>query len=252
MSLVFWGTIFLTTTLCCEKELNWIAKAWNIFLSAHCLPTKNMARVEYYRLRYIYAICRGYNVNLGKMIVNSLDHITQAYHAGGVGLSGIITHICAVNGIPGLPTDVYMISGRKVSSETLEKFSARPRHQDEMVVREEQKEAEHDDMNLGDKEEPPLHHPQQQPLPPPNMPRADQYDQNLGYIVHQNDYLISAMQHQFAVNAHFNSFRSGLADDINAMAARLNIGERVRRPGNLPEFTRIPPQNPYGDDGEEN
>ena len=85
-------------------------------------------------------------------------------------------------------------------------------------------------------------------MPPPNMPRADQYDQNLGYIVRQNDYLISAMQHQFMVNAHFNTYHSGLADDINAMAARLNIGERVRRPDNLPEFTTRPPRNPYGED----
>ena len=134
---------------------------------------------------------------------------------------------------------------------TLEKFTARPRRQDEMVVREEQEEAEHDDMILGEEEEPPLHQPHQQPMPPPNMPRADQYDQNLGYIMRQNDYLISSMQHQFMVNAHFNSYHSGLADDINAMDARLNIGERVWRLGNLPEFTRMPPRNPYGDDEEE-
>ena len=95
-----------------RKELNWIAKAWNIFLSAHCLPTKNMARVEYYRLRYIYAIRQGYNVDLGKMIINSLDNITQAYFAGGVGLCGIITHICQMNRIADHPTDVYMPCGR--------------------------------------------------------------------------------------------------------------------------------------------
>ena len=33
-----------------RNQLNNVAKAWNIFLSAHCLPTKNLARVEYYRL----------------------------------------------------------------------------------------------------------------------------------------------------------------------------------------------------------
>ena len=107
-------------------------------------------------------------------------------------------------------------------------------------------------MNLGDEEEPPIQHPQQQPMPPPNMPRADQYDQNFGYLVQQNEYMISAMQHQFQVNAHFNSYHSGLADDINAMDARLNIGERVQRPDNMPEFTRRPPQNPYDNDGKDN
>ena len=64
-----------------RNQLNNVAKAWNIFLSAHCLPTKNLARVEYYRLRYIYAIKQGYSVDLGKMIMSSLDRITQPYYA---------------------------------------------------------------------------------------------------------------------------------------------------------------------------
>ena len=106
-------------------------------------------------------------------------------------------------------------------------------------------------MNFGDDEEPPVQHPQQ-PMPPPQMPRVDQYDQNFGYLVQQNAYIIGALQHQFQVNTHFNQYHSGLADDINAMAAWLNIRERVRRPDNLPEFTRRPPRNPYDNDGEDN
>ena len=39
-----------------RNELNWVAKAWCIFVSARFFPTKNLARVEYNRLRYIYAI----------------------------------------------------------------------------------------------------------------------------------------------------------------------------------------------------
>ena len=93
-----------------RRELHWVAKAWNIFLSAHCLPTKNMARVEYYRLRYIYAIRQGYNVDLGKMIINSLDNITQAYFAGGVGLCGIITHICSMKGIADCHSRLFGVS----------------------------------------------------------------------------------------------------------------------------------------------
>ena len=128
-----------------RKNLNWIAKAWNIFISAHCLPTKNMARVEYYRLRYLYAIHKGYNINLGKLIVSSLDHITAPYFAGGIGLSGIISEICAVNGIAGRPTDAYQLSGTKLCPATLEKFSVGPRRQDQLVVREEQPQAENID-----------------------------------------------------------------------------------------------------------
>lgn len=142
-----------------RRELNWVAKAWNIFLSEHCLPTKNLARVEYYYLRYIYAIRQGYNIDLGKMIINSLDNITQAYFAGGVGLCGIITHICLMNGIAGHPTDVYIPCGRQVGPTTLEKFSTRPRRQDELIVREPAQ--EEDDHEHFEEEEAPLHQPQQ-------------------------------------------------------------------------------------------
>ena len=113
-----------------------MAKAWCICLSARCLPTKNLARVEYNRLRYIYAIRRGHNIDLGKMIVNSLDTITQNYYSGGVGMVGIITQICQMNGVTGHPTDVFMTCGRQVVPNTLERFSIRPRPQNEITVRE--------------------------------------------------------------------------------------------------------------------
>lgn len=237
-----------------RNQLNNVAKVWNIFLGAHCLPTKNMARVEYYKLKYIYAIRRGYNIDVGKMIISSLDHITQAFYAGGVGLSGGITDICTVNGIPGVPTDVYQISGKKVCPATLEIFFAMPRHRDEMVVREE--EPEEENMNRGDEEDEPQgqqaeQQMPQQPMPPPHMLGTGQYDQNFGYLFQQNEYIIGALQHQFQVNAHFNWYHTGLADDINEMAARLNINERVRRPDDLPEFHMRPPRNPFQNDEED-
>lgn len=102
-------------------------------------------------------------------------------------------------------------------------------------------------------EEPPLHQPQQQPMPPPEIQRADQYvDKSLGNIVLQNEYVISAMKHQFKVNAHFNEYQSGLADDINAMAARLNIGERVRRLVALLEFQKKASSNPFDEPWDSN
>ena len=85
------------------------------------------------------------------------------------------------------------------------------------------------------------------------MLQADPYvDKSLGHIVLQNEYLISAMKHQFKVNAHFNDYQSGLADDINAMAARLNIGERVRKLVALLEFTEKAPSNPFDEPWDSN
>ena len=95
------------------------------------------------------------------MIISSLNHITQAYHAGGVGMSEIITHICEVNGISGMQTYVYSLSGRKVCPATMEKFSAKPRLMNEIVLREEQDDPEDEDMNFeDDEEEPPVQQPQ--------------------------------------------------------------------------------------------
>jgi hypothetical protein len=237
-----------------RKELNAVAKAWNVFLSAHCLPTKNLDRVEYYRLRYIYAIKQGYNVDVGKMIMNSLDHITAPYFAGGIGLSGIITEICAANGIAGKPTDSYQLSGTKLCPATLEKFSVGPRRQGQMVVREEQPQAENIDGGE-EEEEPQGQQPEQQqpqqPVPPSHMPHAGYFDQHFTYLYQQNQYLMSAMQHQMRAQAQFQIDQQGLADDINIMAARLNLDERVRRPASPPEFYMQPPRNPFQNDEEE-
>jgi hypothetical protein len=237
-----------------RKELNAVAKAWNVFLSAHCLPTKNLARVEYYRLKYIYAIKKGYNVDVGKMIIRSLDHITAPYFAGGIGLSGVITEICAASGIAGKATDSYQISGTKLCPATLEKFSIGPRRQGEMVVRQEQPQAEH--LDCGEEEEMPQaqQHEQeqpQQPVPPPHMPDAGYFDQHFTYLYQQNQYLMSAMQHQLRTQAQYQIDQQGLVDDINLMAARLNKDERVRRPASPQPFYMQPPRNPFQNDEEE-
>lgn len=54
-------------------KLNTMGKAWCIFVTHHFLPIKNLVRVGYDRLRYLYAIRKGYNINIGKMIVHNFD-----------------------------------------------------------------------------------------------------------------------------------------------------------------------------------
>ena len=188
------------------------------------------------------------------MIISSLDHITAPYFAGGIGLSGIITEICAVNGIAGRPTDSYQLSGTKLCPATLDKFSVGPRRQGEMVVRQDQPQAEHFDG--GEEEEmPQAQQPEQQqsqqPVPPPHMPHAGYFDQYFTHLYQQNQYLMSAMQHQMRAQAQFQIDQQGLADDINIMAARLNLDEHVRRPASPPEFYMQPPRNSFQNDEED-
>lgn len=201
-----------------RNELNSVAKAWCIFVSHRFLPTKNLAQVEYNRLRYIYAIRRGYNIDIGKMIVHTFDIMTQQFYSSGVGMDGIITQLCKINGVQGHSTDVYKPCGRLVTPNTLEKFSRAPNPQPLVASGQRQEE----------QEEPPLEQPlpQQQHMSPPQMPRADPWiNQQLGHIVLQNAFLIDSMRHQFRVNALFNNYHVGFVEDINAMAARLNIEE---------------------------
>lgn len=90
---------------------------------------------------------------------------------------------------------------------------------------------------------------QEELMPDPNLPRADPWiDQHLGHIVRQNGFIISALMHQQTVNAHFYNYQVGMVDDINVMAARININERVRPPRNLPTFEQKPPKNPFNEE----
>ena len=109
-----------------RNEVNMVAKAWCIFVSHRFLSTKNLAREGYNRLRYIYAICRGHNIDLGKMIVHTFDILTHPFYSCGVRMVGIITQLCKINGVQGHNTDVYMPCGRLVTPHTLEKFSRAP------------------------------------------------------------------------------------------------------------------------------
>lgn len=99
-------------------ELNTVAKAWSI------LPTKRLSDIPFDRLRYIYAIKRGYDINLGKMIINTFDILTQSLYSGEVGMVGIITDICKMSGVPPHRTDVMNPCARKVNPATLAKYKA--------------------------------------------------------------------------------------------------------------------------------
>ena len=59
------------------------------------------------------------------------------------------------------------------------------------------------------------------------------------------------MQHQMRAQAQYQIDQQGLVDDINIMAARLNIDERVRRPASPPQFYMQPPRNPFQNDEED-
>ena len=128
-----------------------------------------------------------------------------------------------------------------------------PGRRDQIVVREDQPQADH--IDIGDDEDEPqgqqMPQQPQQPVPPPNMPQPGQYDQHFTYLFQQNEYMMGVMQHQMQMDAMMYQHQSDLTDDINAMAARLNIDERVRRPPNRPDFYMQPPQNPFQNDEEE-
>lgn len=81
-------------------ELNVVGKVWNIFLSTCLVPSKHMSDVQIDRLRYVYAIIKGHNLNVRGIIRNSFEIMVQFHYAGGVRLVGVITDLCMAYGVP--------------------------------------------------------------------------------------------------------------------------------------------------------
>ena len=97
-----------------------------------------------------------------------------------------------------------------------------PRRTDQLVVREEQPQAENIDSGE-DEDEPQGQQPEQQqpqqPVLPPHMPQAGYYDQHFSYLFQQNEYMMGVMHHQMQMDAMMYQHQLDLTDDINAMAA---------------------------------
>lgn len=134
---------------------------------------------------------------------------------------------------------------RKVNPATLSKFTR------SWYYRPQECQLPCDDEEEEPLNESPMEHPQDEPMPQmhPRTPIADPYvDQHLNYLVRQDDFIISALVHQDAVNANFYNHQVAMVDQINAMAAQMNIKYRMQPLPDYPKFEEQPPPNPFNEE----
>ncbi|KAM6563911.1 hypothetical protein CsatB_023909 [Cannabis sativa] len=81
-------------------EINPVAKTWLYFVSAQLVSSKHFSDVQMDRLKYVYAIMKGYNINIGQVIRSSIEQIVQGATGGGLGLAGVITQLCGAYDVP--------------------------------------------------------------------------------------------------------------------------------------------------------
>lgn len=182
----------------------------------------------------------GYNIDIGKMLVKTLDIFMQPYYTGGFGLVGVITELCKRVGVAQHNTDFMVKCGRNVNPAMIERVT-RPRFSRLQIGRGPQNDVK--------EEEPPIELTQFQKMPAPELPRADPWiDQHLGHLVRKNEFIMSALIHLQLINSHFYNYQVGMVDQINVMAASMNINDRVQPPQDLPTFEAQPPKNPFNEE----
>uniref|UniRef100_A0A803NPV9 Putative plant transposon protein domain-containing protein n=1 Tax=Cannabis sativa TaxID=3483 RepID=A0A803NPV9_CANSA len=83
-----------------KNEIVKVARAWLYFVSGRLVPNKYFSDAQMDRLKYVYAIMKGFNLNVGDIIRHSFDIMIQGASGGGLGLADVITDLCETYGVP--------------------------------------------------------------------------------------------------------------------------------------------------------
>uniref|UniRef100_A0A803QNR7 Putative plant transposon protein domain-containing protein n=1 Tax=Cannabis sativa TaxID=3483 RepID=A0A803QNR7_CANSA len=81
-------------------ELNPMAEVWLYFVSARLIPNKQFFDAQLDRLKYVYAIMKGFILNVGDIIRHSFNLMIEGACGGGLGLADIVTDMCEAYGVP--------------------------------------------------------------------------------------------------------------------------------------------------------
>ncbi|KAM6597893.1 hypothetical protein CsatA_008417 [Cannabis sativa] len=217
-------------------EINPVAKTWLYFVSARLVPNKHFSDVQMDRLKYVYAIMKGYNINIGQVIRQSIDQIVQGATGGGFGLAGVITELCGAYEVPQLEFDNTVLPLRKMDIAFVNKLKephpyGQPppdapqgrRRQREPSVEEEEEE-------------------QTLQLPGPIDPTTQYTHAQLSYIIQQNNHM-----QQYMVQRSI--YDEGQVQQLNSLINRMNIGiddpNYLAQPPRFYPYDQPPPPNPF-------
>ena len=76
-------------------------KVWFYFLSSVILPSKHLCTIREKEIVFLYAILKGYKVNVGKLIENSIPSYYRGGYKGLILHLGLISRLCILGGVQG-------------------------------------------------------------------------------------------------------------------------------------------------------
>ena len=77
------------------------AKVWFYFISSNLLPSKHLSIVRKNELILLYALMKGYKINVGKIIENSIMSYYRSKFRGLIPHLATITRLCILGGVNG-------------------------------------------------------------------------------------------------------------------------------------------------------
>ena len=80
-----------TMPLC---QMNQEAPTWTYFVCYRLLPVSHFSTIPVQRALMVYAIMKGFSLDLGRAIPKSIKHISRGTTTGGLGHGSFITHLC--------------------------------------------------------------------------------------------------------------------------------------------------------------
>ena len=78
------------------------AKVWFYFVSSVLLPSKHLSKVRKNEAILLYALPKGYKINVGKIIENSIMSYYISKYKGLIPHLATITILCILGGVKGI------------------------------------------------------------------------------------------------------------------------------------------------------
>jgi hypothetical protein len=105
-----------------ENCLNIYAKAWNKFICASIMPTKHEHHVYTNRAALLYAICKGWSIDIGVVIGDDLVKSLEAKTTGAHTHPCLITGLCQNAGVTIEPTEPLRPCGMLIDKSSMDKY----------------------------------------------------------------------------------------------------------------------------------
>lgn len=99
-------------------------KAWHYFISAKLLPSSNTSEVTKERAILNYAIFRGFSIDVGKIIEQSILDTIQGTTTGGLGHPSLIYDLCQQVGIPTTANEEIQHPKSVITRKKIESYKA--------------------------------------------------------------------------------------------------------------------------------